>query len=293
MSDARGEDRWVGWVLAVALIAISSAAVLIRKASDAGAWPLTIAFWRTVGAALVLAPALRRLPPAARPSVLLGGVSLALHFGCWISSLTMTSVLRSTLLVTLAPAWAGLIEWRVLGKAPSRRFWIGIGVALLAAGAAADAGSSGRLQGDLLALAGGVFGAAYWFAGGRARQHADVAAYGAGVNLVAASLLWPSCLLIGAPLIDLSGEIWAWLIALVLVAQVLGHTGMAYALGSLRASTVSALTLLEPVGAAVLAWPLLGEPPGALDAAAGVLILGGVLVATWGGEPPPEPGSLP
>jgi drug/metabolite transporter (DMT)-like permease len=41
------------------------------------------------------------------------------HFWAWFSSLGHTTVLRSTLLVCLVPAWSAALDWVVYGRRPS------------------------------------------------------------------------------------------------------------------------------------------------------------------------------
>ena len=101
-------------VLACAILAVSSAAVLVRAID--GVNPVVIAFWRMAGSALVLLPALRRFAPRDGGRMLLSGALLAVHFATWFASLEHIAVMRSTLLVTLAPIWAGLIELGILGR---------------------------------------------------------------------------------------------------------------------------------------------------------------------------------
>src|SRR5262245_4413546 len=84
-------------LLALAVLAVSWAAILARACAGAG--PLAISFWRVCLATLLIAPwALRRrsgahshsVPLRARIGALAAGIFLALHFACWISSLFLT-----------------------------------------------------------------------------------------------------------------------------------------------------------------------------------------------------------
>ncbi len=283
MSSAAPESqaipRHVWAVLAVAVLAVSSAAPLVKLSG--GVHPLTLGFWRTAGVGLLLVPWLRR--PSRRDGMLMvvAGVCLSLHFWSWFASLSHTTVLRSTLLVCLGPLWLGLAEWAILKTPPSRRFWGGIGLALLGIGIMSGGEQgAGSLKGDGLALLGGLLGSAYLFTGREVRQRMGIGPYAGGVSLVAACVLLPLALLLQAPLTGHAPAGWWAILGLTLGPQLLGHNGFNYVVGTLKASVVSAAILLEPLGAAILAALLLAEMPTVLEAAGGAILVVGVGVAT-------------
>jgi drug/metabolite transporter (DMT)-like permease len=96
--------------LAVSVLAISSAAAVIRLADPLG--PEVVACLRVTVTALGLwlvtsrasAKSLRLLAGSGRAAMLtiLAGLCLAAHFGAWIASLSLTSVVRSVALVSTA-----------------------------------------------------------------------------------------------------------------------------------------------------------------------------------------------
>ncbi len=266
--------------MAIAVCAVSSSAVLVRLAP--GADPLALGFWRTLGVGLLLCPWIRPMASRDFRLALLAGAFLALHFWSWFSSLQHTTVLRSTLLVCLNPVWLGIAEWSLLKKAPSGRFWIGIGIGLAGVALMGSAGTGGAttIRGDLLALLGGLFGSAYLFLGRSVRQRIGIAPYASVVSLSAAMVLLPCALATSAELTGFSSTTWLAILGLTLGPQLLGHSGFNYSLRYLPASLVSAAILLEPLGATLLAASVLGEKPGSMDVAGGVLLLCGVLVAT-------------
>jgi drug/metabolite transporter (DMT)-like permease len=276
-------------VLIVAVLAISAAAVLVRLAPEVPS--VSASLWRTGLVGLLLAPSL--LPRAARaPLDLRGwalglgaGLLLALHFWAWIESLHRTTVLRSTLLVCLTPIWTGLFEWTLLRQPPQRATWVGLGVALpgvllMNAGGGASGGVVTPL-GDALALVGGALSAAYLFVGRVLRPRMELAPYGALVFLSCALWLLPIAALSGAPLVGFSPGAWAALLAMALGPQLLGHLGLNYAVRYLPAVIVSALILVEPVGAVALSAALLGEVPSLLEVIGGAVVLVGVAWAAW------------
>ena len=88
-----------GLVLAVAVGAISAAAVLFRLAE--GVHPIAAALWRTGSVGLLLAPSLRgaglgRMERRDALLTVLAGAFLALHFWSWLESLHHTTCLLYT-----------------------------------------------------------------------------------------------------------------------------------------------------------------------------------------------------
>lgn len=278
------------FALLAAVVGISLGGVLAKVAGEASA-PV-IGFWRVGLCGLLLAPSL--LSSRLRGQIswkdvgitAIAGLCLALHFWTWIGSLERISVMRSVVLVTLAPLWVGLMEWGLDRKAPSRRFWAGVGLALLGVvvmGLVSAQGlRGGDWVGDLLALTGGVLSSTYLIIGRSVRQRVSFLPYGAMVCLMAAAWLLPIAWSSGAPMTGFEPKTWWALGALALGPQLMGHVGFNYAVRYVKASLIASLILLEPVGATLLGVLILGEIPGVWELAAGGIILAGVVVATRG-----------
>jgi drug/metabolite transporter (DMT)-like permease len=291
--------------MVVAVCAVSSAAILVRFADGAPA--IALGFWRTLIVGLLLAPWIRRVSKKDLCLSVLAGFFLALHFWAWFESLERTTVLHSTLLVCLGPIWLGLAELGLLRKPPARRFWLGIGLAILGAllmsaqggdPTASETTIRPTLEGNLLAFGGGLLASAYLFVGRHVRQRVGIACYSAVYSLSAALFLLPAALLTHQPLTGFSNQAWLVIGAMALGPQLLGHNGFNYCLRYVRASIVSAMIFLEPFGAAVLAAIFLKEIPGVMESVGGAVVLGGVLLATWKAEdlsgragPGPDPAS--
>jgi drug/metabolite transporter (DMT)-like permease len=256
----------IALVLAAAVLAISSSALLVRgMAAD----PLAIAAWRTLGASLVLGiPAVRALPGISRRDVAwcaLSGVLLGAHFWAWFASVQLTTVLRSTLLVCLTPGWTLLLEAAITGRRPRGGELAGLALAL--PGLALLAGDAGRasLIGDALATFAGALWSAYLLVGREVRARVDAGPYMALVCGWASAALFAVAFANGTPLGGWPSGTWGLLALAVALPQLVGHQGFAWALRHVSTSTLSALTLLEPVGAALLAAAILGETPAATE----------------------------
>lgn len=265
-------------VLAVAVVAVSAAAVIVGGLDDTP--PLAIALWRTTFVAVLLAPWVRRVSGRDAVLITIAGICLAAHFVTWFASLHLTTVLRSTVLVCLGPVWTGLAEWVLQRQAPRPRWWLGVAIAVPAAALlSTESDVNASLLGDGLALLGGALGAAYFLIGRSVRQRVGIGTYGSLVCAAAAAALLPVGLLSGVPLLGFPGWVWVAFLALALGPQLLGHNGFNYALRYLPASVVTVATLLEPVGAGLLAWLFLGQVPTTLGAVGAVGVVLGVILA--------------
>ena len=190
------------------------------------------------------------------------------------------------LCVCTSPLWLGLLEWGLWRVRPPRRFWLGIALALpgtaLLQGDGDGAGHA--LLGDGLALLGALMMAIYLLIGRSVRQRVGISVYAPLLAGSAAVVLLPAVLVVGAPLTGFSSGAWAALAALALGPQLIGHNGLNYAVRYVPASTVGAVTLLEPLGATALAALVLAELPGPL-ALVGGLLLG---LGAWMALAPPS-----
>lgn len=273
-------------LLGVAVLAVSTSGPLIRFAA---APALALAMWRNLLAVPVSLFVARRAPLPGRRDrrlIVLAGVFLAAHFATWIPSLSYTTVASSVALVATQPVWAALIaRWR--GEPVERQVWLGIGVAVIGVVvlSGVDLSLSGRAAfGDLLAVAGGVFAAAYVTVGSEVRRNVDTAVYTTGCYGVASVLLLILSVVSGRDLVGYDGGTWLAIVALVLGPQLLGHTLVNRVLRSLSATTVSVAILFEVVGATIIAAIAFDETPPLAAAPAAALILGGIVAVVHSGR---------
>jgi drug/metabolite transporter (DMT)-like permease len=277
--------RREGLLLGAAIVAISTAAVLIRGASEAPA--IVIAAYRLLfGSILIALPAVR---PERRRALLaqrgralgvaiLAGCFLAAHFATWITSLRLTNVASSIALVTAHPLFVALGSRWLLGERIARTTGIGIGVGLLGIAWLATLdrarGAAESLAGDALAFAGCLFAAMYFLCGRWARGRSSLWSYVTVAYATAALLLLLGVLVTGASMVGYSGVSYLCFVLLALVPQGVGHTLINRALRHMGAPIVSLAILGEVPGATLLAWLLLGEgvPPMRLVAVAVIVL---------------------
>jgi drug/metabolite transporter (DMT)-like permease len=273
-------------VLAVGVVAVSTAAIIIREAD---APSLVIAAYRLVLASVPMLAftAYKRekllLDKGERTALtLLAGVSLALHFAFWIESVKDTSVITSVVLVSMAPLFVTVGSGPLLGEKPAKAVWYGL--AITAAGTLImvgdDFGAGGdTLRGDLYALLGAGFTTVFLLVGRRMlAAEGRWLPYSTGTYSVAALTLVVFVAVAGHPVTGYSGETYLYFLLLALVPQIVGHTALNRSLGYLPAFAVALAVQGEPVGSTVLAAVLLGEVPTLLQLAGGALVLAGVYV---------------
>lgn len=281
-------------VLAVGVLAVSSAAIIIRLAGEAP--PLAIGVYRLAVASLVVLPGAQLVAPGALAAytrrtlsgAVLSGLFLALHFAFWITSLGYTSVASSVVLVTTAPLFVAPISHWLTGDRVSWRMVLGIlvalgGTAVIAFGAAGA--DPGALLGNGLALLGAATVAGHHLMGRRLLRELPVAAYISVVYPTAALALFVAALASGGPLAGYAPETYGYLVLLALIPQVLGHSSLNWSLSRLSAVAVSTAVMAEPVGATLLALLLLGEAPRPTELLGGAIVLAGVYVALRGERP--------
>jgi DME family drug/metabolite transporter len=231
----------------------------------------------------------------ARRWVLIGAVGVLVYPLAFYAGMNQAGVaVGNVVALGSGPVFAAAFEWLVERRRLSRRWAVSTafavtGIALLAVGREPDAGAGrgGIVTGVVLALLAGLAYALYTYASSRAIGADPPGRPGRGVMGamfgVGAILLLPVLLVTGAPLLQ-SGftiGIAAYLaIGPMFVAYLLFGVG----LRGIRSSTVTTITLLEPVVATVLAVTVVGERLAPIGWVGLVLVLAGltVLIAARG-----------
>ena len=276
-------------VLIAAVGIISAAAIIIKQAQEASA--IVIATVRLVIASSILIPtafalrreALGKLSLNDLGLAVLSGVFLSLHFLTWITSLEYTSVASSVVLVATNPIFVGIGAVIFLREKIPPLLLSGIIVSILGSAVigAADFshGGSAVLYGDLLAVMGAITHSGYLLIGQRLRAKMDTLTYISLVYGSAAIILLLGAIVSGASFSGLSSYTWLMMILLALGPQLLGHTAYNYSLKFVTATVVAVMILAEPIGAAVLAYALLGEGVSLLQVIGGGIVLVGIFLS--------------
>ncbi len=288
MADRSGIPPRVVLVLVVGVISFSASPILIRLAGDE-AGGLTIAVWRTVIAASLLAPLaawrarneIRALTRRDKRFIALAGVFLGVHFITWIESLYHTSVASATVIVSASPVVLAILGYLLLReKLPwYANVAIGIsfvGAAMIGVGDRTDAAFPNANFGNLLSAFSCLMVAAYLLIGRIVRRGTSWLAYVFPLYAVVAMTTLVVGLLRNVTLLGLSPTFYLLCALMAIGPQILGHGSLNYAVGYLPTAIVGLTTLTEPVVASTIAFFLFGEAPTALSAGGMVIILLGV-----------------
>ncbi|WP_018257908.1 DMT family transporter [Halomicrobium katesii] len=293
MSDSVARPRLA---LAVAVVAISTSAILIRWST---APPVVAAFYRVLLTTALLAPVLlarhadavgdlsgRHLLAAG-----LTGVALAAHFAAWFESLSWTSVAASVTLVQSQPIFVVTGAWLLLNERVTGRTVLGVvvaiaGIVVMSLGDLLGGTAVGPrpLYGNALALVGGLMAAGYVLAGRSLRQRLPLLPYVTVVYGVAALALLAVVLARGLPLTGYESREWLLFLAMAVGPGILGHTLVNWSLAHVESSLVSVTLLGEPLGSALLALLLLTEVPSSWTVAGGAVVLAGITLTARSSE---------
>ena len=274
-----------------------------RVALRAGVDPVSLTTVRVTGTFLVLllvAALFRRdalRPPTGRLGVLvvaLGVVGVAGLQWTYFVAIDRLPVGMALLLEFQAPILVAVWARVVQKEEVRQRMWVGLALAM--AGLAAATGIWQGVAFDAIGIAAG-FGAALCFA-----AYFLLGEHGVGRLDPMRVILWSFfvasvALNLVSPIAGISGEllrsqtsmlgildeyavpVWALLAWVVLPGTVVPFAVELFALRHLRATTVTMVAMLEPVGVSVLGWVWFSETLGVVAILGGVAVVAGIVLA--------------
>ena len=209
------------------------------------------------------------------------GLVLAAHFALWITSLGLTSVASSVILVTAHPVLVGPISHFFLKERLSYINSIGITISLFWVVILVFGNyglSAMTLEGNILAMLGGVAAGVYILGGRKIRKTVSVGSYAFVVYGVGTIALLFICLFFKAPVYGFSLESYGIILLMAVVAGIFGHTLYNWTLEHVRASLASVALLGEPIGSTLLAFaiPGISQIPSQYTVLGGGIILAGI-----------------
>jgi len=138
------------------------------------------------------------------------------------------------------------------------------------------------LEGNILAMLGGVAAGVYILGGRKIRKTVSVASYAFVVYSVSTITLFFICLFFGSPVYGLSSIDLGIILLMAFVAGILGHTLYNWSLEHIRASVASVALLGEPLGSTLLAFviPWISQVPSYYTIIGGGVILLGIYLTT-------------
>lgn len=300
MPNRRPSPLALALTLCGAIVALSFAAIFFRLAFPTH--PLTAAGIRLLIAGTLFSPFVYRgirrgtFTPTMYRAALLGGLLYGIHFGTWVTSLTLTSVAAAVTLVTTNPIFLGLLSLLTGRDRPGSRFWWGLGLAfigLLILGGADFAARPEALWGNLLAILGAVAMSLYLFTARSQGERLDWVAFSGVTTASGGFALIVAAWIIGAPLTPSSTGALGFIVLAALIPQMIGHSLLVYAVRHLKPTTVAMAVIGEPVGSTLMAWLWLGEVLSAATTLGCAITLLAVLLVIGARSAPPLPDEPP
>lgn len=215
--------------------------------------------------------------------LLLGGAGMVVYPLAFYSGMSLAGVaIGNAVALGSGPVFAVLLELIISKSRPTQRTIVAMGIALcgvaLLGSMGATSQGSDAVAGVFLALLAGLGYATFTFSATRlaARGLPSRGVMAATFGTAAVGLL-PVLLVTGAPLLESANNV-ALSTYLAVGPMFVAYLFFGIGIRVLSSSTVTTVTLLEPVGAGVLAAILLGERIGVLGWLALVLVGVGVTV---------------
>ncbi|MCM3612504.1 DMT family transporter [Planococcus sp. MERTA32b] len=269
----------------IGVISVAMSAIFVKMTvADSG----VTAFYRMLFSILIMSPVfflkytheLKKLSKRDWGFTTIAGIFLAFHFILWFESLNYTSVASSTVLVTLQPLFAFAGTYFFFKESLSIKTIVS---ALIAIGgsvliAYGDFQISGQaLFGDILALIACALITAYLLFGQDIRKRLSLMTYTFVVYGVSTITLFFYIIIKGESFGPYPAQEWMWFILLALIPNLFGHTLFNWALKWVSTNVISIAILFEPVGAAILAYFILGELLSASQIIGGTVVITGIL----------------
>ncbi|MEM9272408.1 MAG: DMT family transporter [Cyanobacteria bacterium P01_F01_bin.143] len=293
------DANWIGYlVLVLALLGIAAASILIAIAETEiqpnaitcdrlSIAAIAFMIWNLVRRDNNLNPDNSSEVPTLYTSkaialLLLAGISFAISLALWAWSLTQTSIANSTLLNNMMPIFTTLGGWLLFRQQFSRRFLIGMTVAIFGAIAISlgdlQLGES-NLTGDGAALVAAMFSAISILTLEKLRMQFSTLVIMQWTCLAGSIFLLPLVFLTEDRLLPISSTGWLSIISLGLISQAIGQGLLTYSLARFSSGFVAVSMLSIPVIAAFLALLIFGEQLSLFNLLAFAIVLFGIYLA--------------
>ncbi len=278
-------ETWRGYLyIGLAVFFFSTASIFLIWAAPLSAFDIT--FGRLAIASLAIGLMARITGQPAWPQradlPLFVGIGLitALHFLCYIASLSFTTIAQALAIIYTAPIFVTLLSAWLLHEPVSPRKWLGVVIAV--AGIGIMVGFEPQMKpamvfGDLLALASAVAFALYSIAGRSQRARYRLFTYAGTVyGLAACWALLPAIMTFNPS--GVTARSLLALAAAALLPLATGHTLYNASLRRLHATTVNVIATQEVTGGVILGALLLGQIPSPNEVVGAVIALAGIIV---------------
>ena len=218
-------------------------------------------------------------PPRARPTLLLAGILLAIHWATFFVAVKIGGIAIATLGFASFPAFITLFEGFLFHERTRTSEWLVVGLVtagLVLVTPSFDFGDYATI-GLVWAVTSGLSFALFTLANRKAVRLVHAHELACWENGIVAVLALPWCLTEFAGIRPLD---WCWLFLLGVFCTALSHALLVSCLARLKARTAGIVIALEPVYAILFAAILFAQYPAARALAGGALIIGAI---TWAG----------
>ncbi|MBB5181955.1 drug/metabolite transporter (DMT)-like permease [Planomicrobium koreense] len=270
----------------IGVFSVALSAIFVKMTSaDSG----VTAFYRMLFSILIMSPVflmkytpeIKKLSKRDWVFTSIAGIFLAFHFILWFESLNYTSVASSTVLVTLQPLFAFAGTYFFFKERLSIKTIVS---GVIAVGGSVLIGygdfkiSGMALYGDMLALIACALITAYLLFGQDVRKRISLVTYTFVVYSVSTITLFFYIIAKGESFGPYPASEWMWFLLLAIIPNLLGHTLFNWSLKWVSTNVISIAILFEPVGAAILAYFILGELLSASQIIGGSVVLAGIIL---------------
>lgn len=234
--------------------------------------PLAIVFYRSLFAALVFTPFIRRGEVHFNPTLIVSAVTYTAAISAFVAANKLTSAANAIVLQYSAPVFVFLFAWLVMGEKIARANLVALIVAMLGVALIAlDNAGAPEMAGVALALLSGLLFAAYMI--NLQRTQGIAPAYLTWVNNLACALL-----LVGVIRAELAITVNQAVLLAVMGAVQLGAPYYLFSKGlrTVALPEASLIALIEPVLNPLWVALVFGELPSAATVWGGALILAGL-----------------
>lgn len=276
----------------IGVFSVALSAIFVKMTSaDSG----VTAFYRMLFSVLLMSPVffmkytqeIKKLSKRDWAFTSIAGIFLAFHFSLWFESLNYTSVASSTVLVTLQPLFAFAGTYFFFKEKLSVKTLVSGAIAVLGSvliGYGDFKISGSALYGDILALIACALITGYLLFGQDVRQRLSLITYTFVVYSFSTITLFFYIIAKGESFGPYPASEWMWFLLLAIIPNLLGHTLFNWSLKWVSTNVISIAILFEPVGAAILAYFILGELLSSSQIIGGTVVLCGIIlfVADYG-----------
>lgn len=274
-------------IVMLGVMGVSLSPIFVRFST---APSMVLVFYRVTWATLLLTPyvlwrhkdEIKALKKRDWMLCVLAGIFLGLHFVSYFESLRRTAIAPAAVLVNTEAIFVTIGTVLFMRAKLGRKAWFAVLLTFVGSVivAMADAGSGGgALLGNLLALAGAIFGAVYTMLGTACRR-------GGVSTMVYSYFLYASAALTVLLFLAVSGTVpfgyepvnFLTTLGMAVCCTIGGHSVYSWGLKFLPASFVASAKMMEPVFASVWALFLFAEQPGILVILGGAVVILGIVI---------------